>query len=553
MQFITKLFKSSKADNAFVALPWAKNLQGLEDVAAIEFTAQQLNNDTRNGLFTNEVYLNAFTAIDDKTYKIVEKISRHYIDIPNISLELEERMTQSAFLYHRQLFLIYLGFIELLHKKNEPQNQTVLRHLIARAMHNAIQMVRWRYYNYHSAPANIWLQMSSLYSIAEAQQLLNTPVEIYPDTVAITLNNMYVHACMLGSLESLSFKRSQIDLVHQLLVTWANKITIDSVFDEKKHLFYVDTGTNMPAKRIRNFTPTNSCRYWNFDSVNSKIELSVSAVELGIAPKQLGLDAFINHPYFLSTLEVLKSEWSRSDYKRQRRGEERVKMVKSATTAYGFEDVCYQIKQYDSLMVQRGEKTYSGSKTFEERLASHSVVKSRPDSNVIYVDLGAGYSNIIDESSKGIGLNISKQANEVSLGMLVGVTVKEQKNGTRLGVIRSIKPIAGGELQIGIEVVSRNAFCVETKNMSLGAVSARSVSNQSNNEVTNVNVRTFTAMLLPEDDLLAAKETLIIPRLQYNKNDVFSMTILGDEMLIKFTQILQRHDDWVRVVYEQQN
>jgi hypothetical protein len=204
-------------------------------------------------------------------------------------------------------------------------------------------------------------------------------------------------------------------------------------------------------------------------------------------------------------------------------------------------------------MVQRGEKTYSGAKTFDERLASHSVVKSRPDSNVIYVDLGAGYSNIVDESSKGIGLNISKQANEVSLGMLVGVTVKEQKNGTRLGVIRSIKPIAGGELQIGVEVVSRNAFCVETKNMSLGDVRARSVANQVNNDVMAVNVRTFTALLLPQDTLLAPKETLLIPRLQYNKNDVFGMTILGDEMLVKFTQILQHHDDWVRVVYEQQS
>lgn len=552
MQFLTKLFKSPQS-TVFAALPWAKELQGLEDVAAIEFTAQQLNNDTKSGLFTNEAYLNAFTAIDDKTYKIVERITRHYIDIPNISLELEERMTQSAFLYHRQLFLNFLSFIALLNEKNVPENQGAIQHLIARAMHHATQMIRWRYYNYHTSPANVWQQMSSLYKLAEAQGLLQTPIEIYPGTIAISLNNMYVNACMLGSLESLSFKRSQIDLVHQLLVTWANKVSVDSVFDEKKHLFYVDTGINMPAKRIRNFSPTSTCRYWNFDSVNSKVELSVSAVEFGIAPKQLALDAFINHPYFLSTLEVLKSEWSRSDYKRQRRGEERVKTIKSATTAYGFDDVCYQMKQYDTLMVQRGEKAYSGAKTFEERLASHSVVKSRPDSNVIYVDLGAGYSNIVDESSKGIGLNISKNANEVSLGMLVGVTVKEQKNGTRLGVIRSIKPVANNELQIGVEVVSRNAFCVETKNMSLGAVRARSVANQPNTEVIAVNLRTFTALLLPEDDVLAPKETLIIPRLQYNKNDLFGMTILGEEMLIKFTQILQRHDDWVRVVYEQQS
>jgi len=78
-------------------------------------------------------------------------------------------------------------------------------------------------------------------------------------------------------------------------------------------------------------------------------------------------------------------------------------------------------------MVQSGSKSYQGNKSLDERLASHSIVKSRPDSNVIYVDLGAGYSNIVDESTKGIGLNVTKHPNEVALGMLLAVTVKEQK------------------------------------------------------------------------------------------------------------------------------
>jgi hypothetical protein len=53
--------------------------------------------------------------------------------------------------------------------------------------------------------------------------------------------------------------------------------------------------------------------------------------------------------------------------------------------------------------------------------------KYRQVSNVIYIDLGASCSNIVDESTKGIGLNVANHAKEVSLVMLLVVTVKKQK------------------------------------------------------------------------------------------------------------------------------
>lgn len=550
LNLINKLFKSSTpAATVMPALPWVKGLQGLQDATALEYAAQQLKNDAASERFKDHVLLQPLLDADEITNKIAENVTHHYLDIPNISMELEERMSQSAFLYHRQLFLIYLSLIETNSKSEEPQ----LALMIARAMHSATQMVRWRYYNYHSAPANVWLQLSSLYRLALKQNIHNTPISLYKDWPNFTLTQLYIYAMMLGSLESLSFKRQQIHLVHQMLIKWGTKITAESNYDEKKHLFYVDTALNMPAKRIRNFKATDSCFYWNFDAVNSKIDMSLSAFELNISPKQLGLDAFIAHPFFASTLEVLKTEWSRTDYKRQRRSEPRIKTAKNATTSYGFDDVSYQIKQYETLMLQSGARSYHGTKSLDERLASHSIVKSRADSNVIYVDLGAGYSNIVDESNKGIGLNVSKHANEVSLGMLIAVTVKEQKNGTRLGLIRSIKPIANKELQIGVEVINKQAFSVEMKNMSLAAVKARNKVNQLETTVTSVNIGTFTALFLPKDDIVASQETVVMPRLQYNKDDVFSMPILGDEILVKLGTILQRHEDWLRVAYTEQH
>lgn len=549
MRFLQKIFSKSPASRGMNNFPWAPALKDLDDISAIEYSSQQLNHEFKNNAFNDELYLQALFAIDEKTHTIVERITNQYITIENISIELEERLTHSVFLYHRQMFLIYLAVIENFGRNNHP----CLLLMLARAMNSATQMIKWRYYTYNSAPASVWQQLSQLYLIAETQFLLDHPVQVYEDQPSTTLTITYIQICMLGSLESLSFKRQQIELVGKMLHKWASKVVIESAYDEKRHLFYVDTAKNVPAKRIRNFKPADTYRYWCFDSINSKIELCASALEFNIAPKQLAMDEFSCNKYFLPTLEVLRTEWSRNEYKRQRRGEERKKTVKSATTSYGYVDTCYQIKQYENLQVQRGEKSYQGEKSFEERLASHYVVKGRSEPNIIYVDLGAGYSNIVDESSKGIGMRISKQANEVSLGMMVGVSVKEQKYGTRVGVIRSIKPIPGNELQIGVEVLSRNAFCVEAKNVSMSALKTRATVNSADDIANSFSAGAakFTCLFLPEEYGVSTGETLIVPRIQFNTTDVFHINVLGAELMVKFTDTLERHEDWIRVAYSQ--
>jgi hypothetical protein len=549
MRFFTNIFSKSTAPKLVSSFAWANDLKGMDDISAIEYVTQQLNASLKCNLFEDEQHLQALFSADEKTHIIVERITAHYINIDNIGGELEERFTNSVFLYHRQIFLIYLKLIDNLAAANHPCLLTML----ARAMNCATEMIKWRYYNYHGAPANVWLQLSQLYKIGKQQSLLNQEVQLYDDKTQTTLSILYIQACMLGSLESLSFKRQQIDLVSKILTKWAAKTVISDVYDEKKHLFYVDTAKNVPAKRIRNFEPADSYLYWCFASLNSKVELSLSALELNIAPKQLTLEEFVHNKHFLPTLEILHTEWSRSEYKRQRRAEERVKAVQSATTAYGFKDTCYQIKQYENLRIKRGETAYQGDKSFDERLAAHYVVKSRSEPNVVYVDMGAGYSNIVDECTKGLGLQISKQANEVSLGMMVGVSVREKKYGTRVGIIRSIKPIAGNELQIGVEVLSRSAFYTEAKNMSLNTVKVRSGSNSFNDTNAQLSGTTtnFSCLFLPEEPGISAQETLIIPRIEYNKNDVYKVNVLGTSIVIKLTEALERHEDWIRVAYTQ--
>lgn len=566
MDLLRKLFGNSPANKEHTSLSWISELNGLDDISAIELATQRLSEDFKKNIFQDESNIKALFSVDEKTHIIVERITTHFVNIENISAELEERISDAVFLYHRQLFITYLSLI-----KNFEHTQLTLHLLLARAMRNATQMIKWRYYNYQSAPANVWQQLSELYLIAEQQSLLNAKIQPYSDLEPLSLSTAYIHACMLGTLETLSLKCQQIELVSKMLVAWTGKISIDKVFDEKLHLFYVDTAVNKPARRIRNFSPANTHRYWCFDSVNSKVELCMSLIEFNISPKQPMMQEIIRNKDASSMFDILHTEWSRVDYKRQRRAEERSKATLPVTTAYGFKDICEQIRQFENIRAQqRGESSVNGEKpnkkSLEERLASHSLSRNEP--NVIYMDLSAGLSTIVDQSSKGLGLNVTKHAHEVSLDMLVGVSYKDQKHSTKVGVIRSIKPITNHELHIGVELLSNVSFCAEAKNMSMKDTRLSFKSGQFNTTPDNYFANTdfgdtttysdtsygsdphnFMCLYLPKEQSITKQETLIIPKLQYNKNDIFKVNLLGEDVLVRFTKSFDRHGNWVRVTF----
>jgi len=155
----------------------------------------------------------------------------------------------------------------------------------------------------------------------------------------------------------------------------------------------------------------------------------------------------------------------------------------------------------------------------------------------------------------------------VSLGMLIGISTKELRNRTRLGIIKNIRPIAHGELHLGVELLSNIGFYSQAENMGLKtpkvAMSIGEPTVQDNYFANTVFADTssfldssfgtdpsnFTCIFLPKEQSLSKQETLIIPKLQYNKNDIFKVQILGEEILVRFTKSFERHGNWVRVTF----
>ena len=550
MQLFKKIIDYSTKLLANHELPWAHEIDTLEDLAAIELTTARLTEDLKNGVYQDHQHLEAFFAMDEKTHPIAKRITEDYLETDFVDIDHEERIANAVFLYHREIFATYLALL----RNPAPVEHLVLHTMLLRAMNTATAMVKWRFYKFQSAPANIWLQISKLYKVAEKHFLQNEAMAIYFDPTSAeqkltTISSMYIQACMLGSLEGLSFKSQQIELAHKILDFWAAKVSIDRDYDSQKYFFYVDTGSNTPAKRIRKFKPTENCRYWSLDGINSKVELCLSLLEFNIAPKQEKIKEIVNSKYALITLGALQAEWSRIDPSRQRRSLERVKTEKAANTTFGFEETCDRIRHYESISEHKVAEPKSAEIILTEKDTNHESIKGR-GANIIYVDLGAGQSNIVDESQRGFGLLVRKQASELSIGMMIGVSAKEKSHDIKVGVIRNIKPVAGNQFHLGIELLSRAAFCAKAENVSRQLINTTSA-NQLNDTISGFSndFTRFTCLFLPKEFSVSKQETLIVPRYQYNRKDAFKINIAGHDMLVRLTDSFEQHENWVRVAF----
>jgi len=549
MSILRKIFHyPAKATDA-PPTAWVDHLSSMDDISAIELSVKKLSHDFEKIAFQNTQSLKALILIDEKTHSIVESITAHFIHIENMNEELKTRISNAVFLYHRQLFIIYLNLLE----HHALIQQPTLHILLSRAIRNATQMIKWRHYNYQCSPAKIWLQISEIYKIAEQHSLLNAKVQSYPDQEPISLSSAYILACMLGTLETTSLKPQQIEFVCKLLTTWTAKITIEDTYDAGQQLFYVDTASDSPAQRIRNFKPADSYRYWCFEDVNTTIELCILLMEYKISPKQTQMKALINSKYAAETLETLRNIWSKTDYKRQRRSQQRFKNAASVNIAYGFNDICNQFKQYERIRSRHSVKTHSIETHSHEELFELQLTKHRPSKNVpniFYLKPNLSEATIVDQSDHGLGVDVIKQSQEVALTMLVSISNHDQKIGMQLGLIRSVRSLGNSQLRLGIELLSHFATCVTFKNISLASRLAHNnfaadTANTSFGELSEA----FTALYIPKEHAISRQETLIVPKLYYAMSDILKGELLGQEVLIRLHRAVASDNDWTQVTF----
>src|SRR5450830_585634 len=261
-------------------LIWLNDLGSLDEITALQTTTKHLTKFLEDASFGVESRIKILMQIDEVNHPFIENIMLQYAKFENLRPELESRLSETAYYYQRQLFLNYrkqLGGAD----QNAMQfawNQREI--LFARALQAAFAMIKLRYFKHQPAPDAAWSQIYTLYKLAENDNLLDKSIRLYDNTANTSIATMLVQAAMLDSLDHSNMKRQDINLICQLLRKLIPSISINKEYDEKSFLFYVDLNLDKGAKRVRNFTPPPSCRYWNMEGVSLSIELLTNSTNI---------------------------------------------------------------------------------------------------------------------------------------------------------------------------------------------------------------------------------------------------------------------------------
>jgi len=566
---------TQSTNNTEVSQNNADKLKELDNIAAIEHSCQRLDLDLKENLFSNDDYLNYFLTIDDKTRIIVEKVKESYLKIDIINQQHKSRMASAAFAHHRLMFQIYFKFITALAPSKHPH----LGKLIGRAINNATEIIKWRYFNFQTAPGNVWLQIGNLFEMAEKNGMSNQAIDFYPelkhnDDMPRTIASSFIMINMLGGMESHSLKPQQIDFMSKILTLWSKKTPVEKDYDENRHLFSVDINQNAPAKRIRNLSQEIATRYWCMDKINVKIHVMMQRLEEKKPAKSTEASRLASHLFAYQTLQLIRNEWSLSEYKRQRRAHPRFKSDKTGTNVFGFEDTYYQIKHYEDSLVSIKKRKFSEEiETLEKELdvltSNRKTVKE--ESMTAFMSIKQGFCNIVDESINGMCMHVHKEAHELSIGMMLGVEVKDSQKQTKVGVVRSIRTIENNLLRIGVEIISRSALSIN------GAVVDESAVKDDVEDVTPTpnptdsadktvreNIQkiidkhsfgkekaVFNCLLLPKAFSYNELDTLIIPKQHYYAEAEYEVVLGEQTKKVQLTAIHEQHENWVRSSFEE--
>lgn len=546
------LHKNKKAGNEIMNTGWIGDLPRDNPLAALDVIQQKLAAIVTVDMPIESWRLKSLLIIDGRCREYALALEQQYISIQKLRPELDARMWDSIYAWYRYLARGYQAFIDY---QTAHPDQPGFQHnyfplVVARALHAQANIARWRYMRYQDMPDGGWLALHRLFALAEREGFAGKPLKLYESSPEITVSERYTEALMLDTLNRTNMSKSQIQMISHWLRNWLKAVNVAREFDDRRFLFFTDMQEDRAARRIRNFTPTPSCRYWETDRITLRIDRARIALTQGKSLTEASLSGNAKPAECIELLNQLYAEWSRTDYQRQRRHEDRHNVMSSATVAGGIANVWQQIKDVAQNASRRGLAYQPvDDQSFEERLASHSISLTRSGPAILYA--GAAYERwiISDKSKSGMGAVVdAEMAGRAKLGRLVALVTEDSQEQVAVGVIRSIKQRANGQCHIGIEIVTRDAVDVLLTDRSARSRPQVSGDVFLDSTLTNPGVTVLQGILIPANEACGVGRSMLLPNAEFNSSGMYEATRGMNRQPIKFGQALEQNDDWIRVL-----
>lgn len=552
--FFKKIFNSSASSSEALVLQlvWLKASESLDDVGALNLATKHLTTWLSDDTHPLNKRIEALSTIDTQILPRAEKLAAQYAKAGALRPELETSIMNAAFNYSRQSYLNYLRLVELV--IDAPATATLehntLLVIIAKAIDFAITMIKWRYFEHATAPASVWLQIYMLFEIAQRTELLEVPITVFSHSKPTTIAAYIAQISLLGKLEKANMQKQHYQTSAYLLKTWLNEVSFSNQYNKALHLFFIDLKKDACANRTRHFEQTNSCYFWHIDNFEAKVISSFALAEQGQLSDNLALAQIVDIKSLRETLQIMRSDWSKTEYVRQRRKESRLDTKQSASIAYGILDICDQVEHYARKKINVSLNITPSNKSLDEKLSSHTSIRRDASENSLVLEPQHEVWVIKDMSQKGLGAIAPKQSKSwVKPEKLIGMAMDERPPRVIIALVRGIMPTRDlNKIHVGVEVIARFATWGRMRAIE-GPVNPEPVDLFAPLAGSNAIAMGFTALYLPIEAGLSEESTLILPKVEYRANEIYEVTINDTTQLIKLGSPIEAKDDWVRVAF----
>lgn len=431
-------------------------------------------------------------ATDGASKDNAQTLADRYADARRLATEDETRLWEAGHGLHEQLAMSYAACLREITEKSVPVAEAPA--LVARIIYHRGRAAAWCHFRYIAVPTGWWLEMHKLYAFAERERFAGRPIPLYADEAPSTCTSLYLQTLLLETLNRTNMSKRQIENIYHWLLPWAGQITLDEEFREEEQLFFVDLAEDRGGRRIRNFEPRPSCRYWNTDAIVRNLEQAMNNLEEG-APDIIGLEPEILHE--------LHTEWSRTAYKRQRRTDERNDVTKRASVVNGVYAVCQEV---------------------------HSQA-----SGDTKLDMNGELWMIENESRYGFGATVSAELNAwLKVGRLIALREEMNLGMSVVGVVRSLKLLEDGKVYVGVEVLSHMAIYALLQEL------------QNDAPLPQV----FPGVFIAADEERSLPTSLLLPAIEYQPLTRLRLRLDRRAHGVQLGGLMEQKDDWVRVEIE---
>lgn len=469
-------------------LDWLLQLASEDPLTAQEKVLRYLQEMSAKG----PERLRQLISVDAATKDSSQALADRYADARRLATEDEARLWEAGHGLHEQLALGHASCLQEVSRKSIPVSEAPA--LVARIIYHRGHAARWCHLRYISVPPGWWLEIHKLYAFAERENFADRPVPLYPDDAPSSCTSLYLQTLLLETLNRTTMSKRQIENLYHWLLPWAGEISLDKTFREDDQLFFVDLGEDRGGRRIRNFEPTSTCRYWNTDPIVETIERALDSIENG-TPQITGMETEV--------LRHLHSEWSRTSYKRQRRTDERSEVSKHASVANGIYAVCQEV---------------------------HSQAAGNAT-----LDMDGELWLLENESSYGFGAAVSAELNAwLKVGRLIALREEMNLGMSVVGVVRSLKFLEDGKVYVGAEVLTHMALYGLSQEMQDDAP----------------NPQVFPCIFISSDDERNIPSSLLLPGIEYQPEARLRLKLDRRAHCVRLGKLMEQKDDWVRVEVE---